>query len=237
MTHREQEAARIATLAAYDIMDTPREAPFDALAGTAAEAIAAPIAMISLVDGDRQWCKASVGLAVDGSPIADSICALAVRAGDETFVVNDARADPRLAGMPFVTGAPFMRFYAGAPLKMRNGVRIGTLCVIDPVARDGLAAEDRLLLEELARRTVAALELRRDLRERGMAPTPAALGRAALLDEALGALDRAMAALDSAGATVALAHLDGVIDEVQRLRVDTAAGTGVTGHKALLPAA
>lgn len=208
------EAARAETLAVYGLMDTPREPVFDAIVAQLAEATGMPMATISLVDTERQWFKASIGMDGDGTPIAESICAVAVRSGDATFVVTDAAADARFRDYPCVTGAPHIRFYAGTPLKLRNGVRVGTLCVIDAAPRDGFAPEDQALLETLARRTVAAFELRHELKGRGLA----ASADAPWVDEALAGLDRAAAALDQIGATVALAHLDEVIAQVQALR-------------------
>lgn len=218
MTDTIEDAARLATLAAYAIVDTRAEASYDGIVKAAAEGTSAPIAMISLVEAERQWFKARIGLEPDQTSIGNSICAVAIRSGDETFVVPDASKDERFRDFDVVTGDPHIRFYAGAPLKMRDGVRIGTLCVIDAEPRAAFAEEDRLLLEELARRTVAALELRRDLREGGLTPEPSTAPGALWLDVATAALDRAAAALSEVDATVQLAQLDTVIDQVRKLR-------------------
>lgn len=219
MTDSTAEALRAATLLDYCVLDTPSERTFDAIVDAVTEAIGVPMASISLIDTQRQWFKARVGLDKSETPITESICAVAVRSGGETFVVNDTAADPRFRDYDCVTGAPHIRFYAGTPLTMRNGVRIGTLCVLDRTAHEhGLDPDEQALLEELARRTVAALELRRDLRARGLSAEASGIADAVWLNEAATALDRAAAALNQLGATVALAHLDEVIDQVQRLR-------------------
>ncbi|PCD02943.1 diguanylate cyclase [Sphingomonas spermidinifaciens] len=158
---RWNEPERIAALEAYDILDTPAEHDFDELAQLAADALEAPIALVSLVARDRQWFKAEVGLGARETPIGTSICVHAL-AGDGLMVVPDLSADPRFADNPFVTATGGIRFYAGAVLYGRSGAPLGTLCVIDHVARpDGLTPAQRRLLESLARQVVAQMELRR----------------------------------------------------------------------------
>lgn len=116
-----------------------------------------PIALLSLVDADRQWFLVRVGLDVAEMPRAVSFCGHAI-CGDDLFVVEDAQRDERFADNPLVTGAPYIRFYAGAPLKSPNGYRVGTLCVIDTQPR-GLTPQQRMLLYALA--DVMAWELSR----------------------------------------------------------------------------
>ena len=204
---------RVATLAAYDLTDATPERAFDAIVRDAATLMDAPISMISLVDDRRQFFKAKLGVAHDEDPIDQSICAHAIR-GDDVFVVQDAREDDRFRDLAGVTGATNIRFYAGAPLTMRNGVRVGTLCVIDVEPRTALDAAERRLLQGMARRTVAAFEQRRRLRAEGDA---ADRNPALWLDEARDLLDRASLALEEAGATAALAHLAQVTAMVDEL--------------------
>ena len=205
---------RLATLAQYGLLDSGSEPQFDALVDAAAQQLAAPIATISLIDARRQWYKARIGLDVGEGPIEESFCATVIEQ-DGLMVVPDATLDARFRDYPNVTGGTRIRFYAGAPLKMRNGARIGTICVIDVEPRDGLDDEERATLEDLARRTVAAFELRRDLREAGQEPAEAPQW----LDQASDHLVKAWAALDLVGATAELARLEQVIVEVDALRL------------------
>lgn len=204
-------ASRLERLRALDLMDHAPEPQFDAIVAAAAESTGASSSMISLIGADRQWFKATVGIDHRETPLADSICAHAIR-GDGVFVVDDLSADPRFADMTPVKPADGIRFYAGAPLRLRDGAVLGTLCVIDVATRDGLEEHERLALEALARRTVAAFELRRDLAAGTAAGTPAAL-----VTDAADLLARASAALDLAGATAPLALLEQVIAMVETL--------------------
>ncbi len=165
LTRSEGEGARIAALRAYQILDTTPERVFDDLTRQAARACGAPIALISLVDTERQWFKAKVGLAVEETSREVSFCAHAIRY-EGVMVVPDTAADPRFAANPLVVGEPAIRFYAGAPLVNPEGHALGTLCVIDVVPR-ALNAEQREALEALGRLVVSQLELRKALgRER-----------------------------------------------------------------------
>lgn len=210
---------RLATLAKYKILDTAAEPQFDALVQSATERLDAPISTISLIDARRQWFKARIGIDVAEGPIEESFCAKVIE-DDEVLVVPDATQDARFQDYPNVTGGTKIRFYAGAPLKMRNGARIGTICVIDVVPRDGLDDDARLALEDLARRTVAAFELRRDLDEEGADDSEAAPA-SQWLARAADHLVKAWAALDLVGATAELARLEQVIVEVDALRLKT----------------
>ena len=124
------EAARLHALHALDILDTPAEERFDRLTRIAQHILQVPIALVSLVDADRQWFKSHQGLDARETPRDISFCGHAIL-GADLFVVPDTATDPRFSDNPLVSGAPNIRFYAGAPLMLRNGQRVGTLCAID----------------------------------------------------------------------------------------------------------
>jgi len=143
------ESVRLQTLRALNVLDTSHEERFDRLTRLAKRLFGVPIALVSLVDVDRQWFKSCVGLPVRETSRDISFCGHAIL-GTDIMLVRDALADPRFSDNPMVTGAPGIRFYAGCPLTMANGSRVGTLCLIDVVPRD-LSEEDRELLRDLAR--------------------------------------------------------------------------------------
>src|SRR3954469_743556 len=128
--HSISEQRRLETLSSYEILDTPREAAFDNLVKLATQICETPVATVTLIDRERQWFKASIGLAVAETDRAIAICDYTVRAG-EMLIVPDAGADPRFAENPFVVGQPFLRFYAGVPLVAPGGAILGTLAVMD----------------------------------------------------------------------------------------------------------
>jgi PAS domain S-box-containing protein len=164
-----QEADRLAALRSFEVLDTEPEAVFDGITALAARICDAPIAVVNLIDGDRQWFKSEVGLGVRETPLETSFCAHALLQQDE-LVVPDATADPRFTGNPLVTGDAHLRFYAGVLLKTGEGLPIGTLCVLDTRPRDeGLSPLQLDALRTLARQTMSLLEMRRSLiqRERG----------------------------------------------------------------------
>lgn len=154
-----REEARLAALHALEVLDTEAEPAFDAVARVAAAALGTPISLISLVDRDRQWFKAEVGLGAEETVRSVSFCHHAVIAG-ETLAVPDATRDPRFAENPLVLGAPGIRGYCGAPLRGSGGHIYGTVCVIDTVPADWGEAR-RTLLEDLARIATFMLESRR----------------------------------------------------------------------------
>jgi PAS domain S-box-containing protein len=163
------EAQRLAALRGLEVLDTEAEPVFDAIARMACDVCAAPMALLSLVDEDRQWFKAGVGLdGLAGTPRAVALCAHTIVA-DDVLVVPDARADARFVDNPLVTGPPFIRLYAGAPLVMAGGERVGTLSVLDAEPRQ-LSEQQRRQLQALAGIASAALVLRRDLLRQARAP-------------------------------------------------------------------
>lgn len=162
-TVQHDETARLAALREYRILDTEPERAFDDLALLASQVCGTPIALITLVDADRQWFKARTGIEVTQTSRAVSFCSHAIEQPG-LFIVHDAREDERFRDNPFVTGGPFVRFYAGAPLVTPDGHALGTLCVIDRVPRM-LTDGQREALDALRRQTEAQLELRRNLNE------------------------------------------------------------------------
>ncbi|MFL6248740.1 MAG: GAF domain-containing protein [Thermoanaerobaculia bacterium] len=153
------EEARLAALQRYEILDSDPEQALDEVVQLAATICGTPIALISLVDSSRQWFKARVGLTMMETPRDISFCAYAIQ-HDEIFVVTDALRDPRFARNPLVLGEPHIRFYAGAPLTTPDGLKLGTLCVIDSRPRE-LDRIQRDALRALARQAMVHLELRR----------------------------------------------------------------------------
>ena len=147
-------------LADYAILDTPPDPAFDDLTRLAATLCATPIALVSLVDRDRQWFKSHTGLGVRETPIVQSVCAHAL-AESSPLIIPDLERDPRTRDNPLVTGPENLRFYAGTQLRNAAGTPIGTLCVIDTVARPGgLDPLQRQALELLGRQVMALMEMR-----------------------------------------------------------------------------
>ncbi len=153
----QSEAARIAALHRYEVLDTPNEPAFDEVARLASRICGTPIALISFIDRGRVWFKSRVGLDVPEIPLDIAFCAHTIR-GHGLFEVPDAGADPRFATCPLVTGEPNIRFYAGTPLLTEDGFAIGTLCVIDSIPRT-LTEDQRLTLETLSGCVRRQLEL------------------------------------------------------------------------------
>ena len=150
------EALRLDTLRRLSLLDTEAEERFDRLTRMARRVFDVPIALVSLVDEDRQWFKSCIGLEVSETARDISFCGHAIM-GNETFIVPDASLDPRFSDNPLVLGGPCIRFYAGQPLQIANGCKLGTLCIIDTVPRV-LSDEDVGLLKDLAAMVVRELE-------------------------------------------------------------------------------
>lgn len=160
---KNHEATRLKVLWQYDVLDTVPEELFDDLTELAARICEAPIALISLVDEDRQWFKAKVGVSINETSRDISFCAHAIKQED-LFIIPDATKDSRFAHNPLVISDPKIRFYAGAPLITPDGHALGTLCVIDKVPRE-LRQEQQQALRVLARHVMTQLELRRHAKE------------------------------------------------------------------------
>jgi len=155
----QSESKRLKVLWQYDVLDTVPEEVFDDLTELAARICEAPVAMISLVDEDRQWFKSKVGVTMNETSRDVSFCAHAIRQ-EGLFIIADATKDQRFAHNPLVISDPKIRFYAGAPLITPDGYALGTLCVLDKVPRS-LRSDQRQALLVLARHVMTQLELRR----------------------------------------------------------------------------
>ena len=156
----DNELARLDTLRSLNVLDTPSEERFDRLTRLARRMFGVPIALVSLVDENRQWFKSCTGLDTSELGRNISFCGHAIL-GDDLFIIADARDDERFADNPLVTQFPHLRFYAGCPLKHPNGSKLGTLCIIDTrprsLSRDDL--QDLRYLAEMAERELAAINL------------------------------------------------------------------------------
>ena len=155
----ENESERLKALHEYRILGTTPEQSYDDITTIASETCSAPIALLSLVDADRQWFKSRVGLEGNETPRDWSFCAHAILS-PEPLIIQDALSDHRFRDNPLVKGDPKIRLYAGFPLQNHEAHRIGTLCVIDREPRD-LTASQCKIMEALARQAVAFLELRK----------------------------------------------------------------------------
>ncbi|MDB5408058.1 MAG: uncharacterized protein JWL84_2970 [Rhodospirillales bacterium] len=153
------EAQRLAALQRFDILDSEPEAAFDRLVALAADIFEVPMALITLVDSDRQWFKARHGVTLTETPRTIAFCAYAIMS-DGICLVPDATRDRRFRGNPLVTGEPLIRFYAGAPLKTSDGRRIGTICILDTEARDDFGETQQTNLARLSTIVMDELELR-----------------------------------------------------------------------------
>ncbi|HEY9751279.1 MAG TPA: PAS domain S-box protein, partial [Allocoleopsis sp.] len=166
----EHETERLKSLQQYQILDTDPESIFDELTRLAAHICQTPIALISLIDRDRQWFKSKVGLGISETARDLAFCTHAV-SQDDILVVPNALADARFAQNPLVTTEPYIRFYAGVSLTTPDGFSLGTLCVIDHVPRE-IKAEQIEALRVLSHQVVAQLELRRQRMRFSVTETP-----------------------------------------------------------------
>lgn len=149
---------RLASLHSYAVLDTPDDPAFDSIVAAAAMALHTPMALVSLIDGNRQWFKSELGMGVRETDLSRSICAKAIE-HDGSFVVTDAMADPRVNGNPLVYGEPHIAFYAGEQLRDPEGRALGMLCVLDTTPRpDGITAEQADMLSALAAKVMQLLE-------------------------------------------------------------------------------
>ncbi|RYE33466.1 MAG: sensor domain-containing diguanylate cyclase [Hyphomicrobiales bacterium] len=152
------ETQRLDELARFDILDTPEEEPFERVARLASRILDVPMATVAFLDGHRQWFKARLGVEACETARGPALCNVTIRQS-EPLIVTDALRDGRFADNPFVTGPPYVRFYAGIPLRSGGGQNIGTLCVMAPEARS-ITAKEIAILQDLAAVIMDALELR-----------------------------------------------------------------------------
>ncbi len=156
-----RNADRLAALQSFNVLDTPREAEFDDICALAAEICGTPVALISLVDDNRQWFKAEIGLGAAQTSLRESICSHAILQ-DDILEIPDTRLDTRTADNPLVTQQDGFLFYAGAVLETDDGLPIGTLCTLDYQPRR-LTGTQKTTLRVLARQVMTQLQLRRAL--------------------------------------------------------------------------
>ncbi|WP_408096383.1 sensor histidine kinase [Peredibacter sp. HCB2-198] len=161
------ELSRLMDLKSYEILDTEREPAFDQITSLASVICGTPMAVISLLDTERQWFKSAVGLDALETPRCVSFCDHAIRQ-DGIMEIEDARLDSRFCENPLVVGAPHIRYYAGAPLISPNGYGLGTLCVIDDKPRT-ITEKQKSSLKHLADQVVAQMELRKKNHELSVA--------------------------------------------------------------------
>lgn len=154
------EAQRLAALQRARVLDTPQEATFDDLVRIAAAICDVPMAIVSLVDAERQWLKARIGVDVSETSRNDSFCAHAILDPETVMVVPDAFDDPRFHENPLVVGAPYIRFYAGVPLLDPQGFPLGSFCVMDRRPRE-LDDDQNHALTALARQASRLIDLHR----------------------------------------------------------------------------
>ena len=176
------ETERLAALHRYEILDSPPEEAFDGLTSLAAQICQTPIALINLIDSNRQWFKSIIGLEMSEAGHDVGFCPLCIQQG-EVFIIPDTWADEHLKANAVVSSYPFIRFYAGVPLIVSEGYAIGTLCVLDYVPRQ-LAPEQIEALYTLSRQIVSQLELRYQLAALKPSPTKGKLIKSEFVDVA-----------------------------------------------------
>ena len=164
----DNEVERLRALRAYGVLDTEPEEAFDRITRLASRLLKTPIALVSLVDENRQWFKSRHGIDATETPRDLAFCAHVIL-DDKPMVVKNALQDERFRASPLVEAAPYIRFYAGAPLTDSNGHRLGTLCVIDQEIHEEVSEEDLAVLSDLAALVIDELELRVSIRKEQIA--------------------------------------------------------------------
>jgi GAF domain-containing protein len=154
----EDEAQRMEAVSRYEILDTPRDGTFDRITFLASKIFEVPISTVTIVDSDRIWFKSAIGLEADQIDRDPGLCASAIL-GDEPWIVEDAKNDPRTLQNPLVLGDLGLRFYAGVPLVTGDGFKLGMLNIIDQQPRE-LSEDELAILQELSKIVVDELELR-----------------------------------------------------------------------------
>jgi len=230
-SERKREADRLTTLSSYKVLDKAPDTAFDRITHLVADMFSAPLASISLVDADKEWFKSAVGFTELELDRDVSICAQAIES-DEPLVVEDAALDSRFASNPLVSGEPFIRFYAGAPLIAPNGKILGALWIADRVPRFGMAANHMKQLTSMAGIVMSEMELSREIGLREQAQKNAAIARSnldltlALSDIASFRIDMETGLIEWGGAYMkiwgddageAVSELTNALDRVHRL--------------------
>lgn len=187
------EADRLQALAEYRLMDSGFDDAYDEITRLLAQICDVPIALIGLIDRDRQWFKSVVGLNSSETPRNETFCAHAILKPGEMMVVSDATADPRFADNPAVTGEPGIRFYTGLPLNTPEGQPLGTFCMVDVKPRI-LTAEQARMLQVLGRQISRLFELHKTSRK-----LADALGKVKVLEEILPTCGHCKAIRDEQG--------------------------------------
>ncbi|MFN6528164.1 sensor domain-containing diguanylate cyclase [Nostoc sp. ChiSLP03a] len=198
----DNEAQRLKALADYNILDTLPEQAFDDLTAIAAYICKTPIALISLVDSDRQWFKSKLGIECSEIPRHGSFCSYTILQPEEILVVPNALKDDRFNNNPLVKGNRKIRFYAGVPLITPDGLPIGTLCVMDTIPHH-LSYQQLDALRRLSRQAIAQIELIQEVRYRKQAEIE---GRQLSLTDELTGLHNRRAFLLMAAQQLKIAH-------------------------------
>lgn len=230
----QDEGARLAALQGYCVLDTLPDKTCDQITELARSLFGVEISLVSLVDEERQWFKSRAGLPAHETPRSMSFCAHAILSGG-SLVVLDAQQDPRFRGNPLVTGAPRIRFYAGAPLVSSQGHALGTLCLIDPHPRQRFGPAEVARLEQLAAMVMERLE---QLRNRGYTDHVTGLPNRARLMEVLRTRPhaRGAAGLPCAALGVDICSREYLFDMVKALGWDYAEAFLVQVSRALCEA-
>lgn len=160
-----RERSRLRAVKQLDVLDSLAEPGFDRFVQLAADAFNAPISLLTLLHDNTLWIKAATGFETQCMPRQDGFCSHVVDR-DEPLEVCDVHADPLFRNLPPVTGAPYVRYYIGAPLKLFDGTGIGALCILDTQTREPASLDQRAYLSGLARQATQALERRAHIRGR-----------------------------------------------------------------------
>ena len=209
------EPGRIAALRRYEVLDTPREAPFERITNLVRAVLNIPISTISLIDTDRQWFKSCVGMTGDQTSREASICTHTIRSG-EPLIVRDTLLDDRFASLPCVIGEPYLRSYVGIPLCSPDGYNLGSLCAIDTKLREFEPAQIEVL-KNFAALVVEEMELRRIAQVDSL--TDAATRRSLLME-----LEKAIATHRRSGRAATLVVMD--VDHFKQVNDTYGHGTG-----------
>ena len=157
MTDVNVSQQRLAELRRLLVMDSTQDQAYDDLTRIAAEICSVPMALITLLDDQRNWFKSRIGIQAHESPSENSFCETAMASPSEVMIIRDAQQDPRFVNHPMVAGDPYIRFYAAAPLVSSRGLAVGTICVIDREPRD-LTPDQTRQLSFLAQQVMTILE-------------------------------------------------------------------------------